>query len=250
MINTVLFDLDNTLALYDEMKFAQYYFPRLAARFADVLPTEKFAERLINSTLLVHQNDGSRTNLELFLQLFGDGLEISQAEVWKRFNAFYDEDFSWFKEIVVKPDRSAEVMHELLDMKLRLAVATNPVLPLNVQMKRLAWSGLAGIDFALVTSIENMNYCKPHLGFYRQVCQILGVRPEECLMVGDDPANDMVAAKIGMKTYLTQDSLNHVEKPLQVSKQVIGDTTEGIPPADFKGPIAGVPEAVRALLAN
>jgi FMN phosphatase YigB (HAD superfamily) len=250
MIKTVLFDLDNTLALYDEMKFAQYYFPRLAARFTDVLPTEKFAERLMNSTLLVHQNDGSRTNLELFLQLFGDGLNISHAEVWKRFNAFYDKDFSWFKEIVVKPDRSEEVMHELLDMKLRLAVATNPVLPLNVQMKRLDWSGLAGIDFALVTSIENMNYCKPNLGFYRQVCQILGVMPEECLMVGDDPANDMVAAKIGMKTYHTQDSLNHVDKPLQVSKQVIGDKTEGIPPADFKGPIAGVPEAVRALLAN
>jgi FMN phosphatase YigB (HAD superfamily) len=78
----------------------------------------------------------------------------------------------------------------------------------------------------------------------------LGVKPEECLMVGDDPANDMVAANIGMKTYQTVDSLKHVEKPLEISRQVIGDKTAGIPPADFKGPIAGVAEAARKLLSN
>jgi FMN phosphatase YigB (HAD superfamily) len=250
VIKTVLFDLDNTLLLYDEMKFAQYYFPKLTTRFSDLFPADKFADRLLTATLQVHQNEGSKTNLELFLDLFCDGLEVSRDAVWKRFSDFYEQDFDWFKDIVVIPDKSLEVMRELLGMKLRIAIATNPILPLHVQMKRLAWAGLAGIDFALVTNIENMNYCKPNLGFYKQVCQILGEKPEDCLMVGDDPANDMVAAKIGMKTYQTMDSLDQVEKPLQISKQVIGDKTEGIPPADFKGLLAGVPQAVASLLNN
>ena len=141
-------------------------------------------------------------------------------------------------------------MRELQQMKMRLAIATNPILPMNAQLKRLAWAGLEGIDFALVTNIENMNYCKPQLGFYKQVCGILGERPEDCLMVGDDPANDMVVARLGMKTYLTEDSRNRVDKPLQISKQVIGDKIEGIPPVDFSGPLSNVPEAVKSLLRN
>ncbi len=248
MIQAVLFDLDNTLILYDEMKFAAHYFPRITRRFEDLFPADEFGERLLKATLGTHQNDGSKTNKELFLDLFCAGLKNSRQEIWQRFDDFYENDFDWFGEIITAPAESLDVMRELQRMKIRVAIATNPILPLVAQLKRLAWAGLGSIDFALVTNIENMNYCKPNLGFYRQVCQILGERPEDCLMVGDDPANDMVSARIGMKTYQTEDSRKYVEKPLQLSKQVIGDKTEGIPPADFTGTLAGVPQAVESLL--
>jgi FMN phosphatase YigB (HAD superfamily) len=121
-------------------------------------------------------------------------------------------------------------------------------LPLNAQCKRLSWADVDGIELDLVTHINNMSYCKPKLGYYRQICELIHERPEDCLMVGDDPANDMVAANIGMKTYKTLDSLDRNDKPLELSKQVIGNDTEGIPPADFEGPLACVPEAVEKLL--
>jgi len=93
-----------------------------------------------------------------------------------------------------------------------------------------------------------MSYCKPQLGYFRQICQLINVQPGECLMVGDDPANDMVAAKTGMKTYQTTDSRSHSQRPLEVSKKVIGNNLEGIPPADFSGTLADVPRAVDSLL--
>jgi FMN phosphatase YigB (HAD superfamily) len=129
-------------------------------------------------------------------------------------------------------------------------VATNPIWPLAVQQKRLAWAGLGGIDVDLVTHIDNMSFCKPGLGYYLQVCQLIGVEPGECLMVGNDPANDMVAARIGMKTYQTTDSRAYSKKPLAISKSVIGNNLDGIPPADFSGPLADVPRAVDILLGS
>ena len=250
MLKAVLFDLDNTLIFYDEMKFAAMFFPGVAARFADLIPQDKFAERLMSATLTAHKNDGSMTNRELFVSEFVKGTDLTPGQVWQRFEQYYDHDFDSVKEIVTAPDNARQVFQSIQDRNLKLVIATNPILPLNAQRKRLSWAGLDGVSLALVTHIENMSYCKPQLGYYRQVCDLIGEKPENCLMVGDDPANDMVAAKIGMKTYKTVDSLSHSEKPLEFSKQVIGNNTAGIPPADFEGTLACVPEAVDRLFAQ
>jgi HAD superfamily hydrolase (TIGR01509 family) len=250
MLKAVLFDLDNTLIFYDEMKFANLFFPGVAARFADLIPQDKFAERLMVATLEAHKNDGSMTNRELFVSEFIKGTDLNPGQVWQRFEIYYDQDFDSIKDTVTAPDNARRVLQSIHDRNLKVVVATNPILPLNAQRKRLSWAGLDGVSLALVTHIENMSYCKPQLGYYRQVCQLIGEKPEDCLMVGDDPANDMVAALIGMKTYKTIDSLDHSEKPLELSKHVIGNITEGIPPADFEGPLGCVPEAVDCLLAQ
>ena len=248
MLKAVLFDLDNTLIFFDEMKFAGLFFPGLAARFADIMPAEEFGGQLLSATLEAHKNDGSMTNRELFVNTFIKGTNLSPDAVWKRFIQYYDEDFDAVKGTMTVPGNARDVLQAILDLQVKLVVATNPILPINAQRKRLSWAGLAGIPFSLVTHIDNMSYCKPHLGYYRQICGLIAERPEDCLMVGDDPANDMVAARIGMKTFRTVDSLEHSEKPLELSKQVIGDNTEGIPPADFEGPLSSVPGAVQDLL--
>jgi hypothetical protein len=58
----------------------------------------------------------------------------------------------------------------------------------------------------------------------------------------------MVAARAGMKTYQATDSRAYSQKPLTISKNVIGNDLDGIPPADFSGLLADVPQAVDALL--
>lgn len=248
MLKAVLFDLDNTLIFFDEMKFTSTFFPGVAARFADLLPRDRFAERLMTATLAAHKNDGSMTNRELFLREFIRGTALTPEQVWQRFEQYYDYDFDEVKETVTAPDNASQVLRTIQQRNIKLVVATNPILPLNAQRKRLSWAGLEGIPLALVTHIDNMSYCKPQLGYYRQVCDLIGERPEDCLMVGDDPANDMVAAILGMKTYQTVDSLSYSERPLEFSRRVIGDKTDGIPPADFEGPLDCVPDAVDALL--
>jgi FMN phosphatase YigB (HAD superfamily) len=249
MLKAVLFDLDNTLILFNEVKFVSAYFPLIAEKFADVLPAGRFAEKLLQATLELHKNDGSRINREAFIKAFCNDIPLSAEEIWRRFEKFYMDDFDTFKEMVAAPECAHNVFNHIREKGLKIVIATNPIWPLVAQMKRLSWVGLDEFEIALVTNIDNMTFCKPQLGYYREICSLIGEKPEDCLMVGDDPANDMVAAKIGMKTYLTVDSLDHAEKPLEFSKQVIGNNTEGIPPADFEGPLACAVEAIDTLLA-
>lgn len=248
MLKAVLFDLDNTLILFNEEKFVTAYFPLIAGKFSDVLPADRFAEKLLHATLELHKNDGSRINREAFIQAFCNDIPLSADEIWNRFDDFYMNDLDDFQKMVVKTESTHNVFNYARERGLKIVIATNPIWPLVAQMKRLSWVGLDEFEIALVTHIDNMAFCKPQLGYYRQICSLIDEKPEDCLMVGNDPANDMVAAKIGMKTYLTVDSLDHVEKPLAYSKQVIGNNTEGIPPADFEGPLACTVEAIDSLL--
>ena len=248
MLKAVLFDLDNTLILFEEVSFLSGYYPVLAARFDGIFPDGQFAERLMKATVVLRDNDGSKINRELFLGVFCEGLSASRDEVWMRFEQFFSLDFDMFRDAVTATPGAEEAFRHAKDRGLKIVVATNPIWPLVVQKKRLAWAGLGGIDVDLITHIDNMSYCKPQLGYFTQICRLINVKPEECLMVGDDPANDMVAARAGMKTYQATDSRAYSHKPLAISKNVIGNNLNGIPAPDFRGPLADVPEAVNSLL--
>ena len=50
MLNAVLFDLDNTLVLFDETAFYGRYFGKLADFFADLLPPPQMQERVLRAT--------------------------------------------------------------------------------------------------------------------------------------------------------------------------------------------------------
>ena len=57
-------------------------------------------------------------------------------------------------------------------------------------------------DFEIFTTYENYHFCKPNLNYYKEVVEKLGVKPEECLMVGNDVGEDMVTEELGMKVFL------------------------------------------------
>ena len=62
-------------------------------------------------------------------------------------------------------------------------------------------------DFEFFTTYENSKYCKPNLCYYKELLKQLDVKPEECLMVGNDVGDDMVAEDLGMKVFLLTDCL-------------------------------------------
>lgn len=135
-------------------------------------------------------------------------------------------------------------MDKIARTGLRLVLATNPIFPLNVQMKRLAWAGLEHLPFNLVTHIENMSFCKPRIEYYLEICQKIKEPPEACLMVGNDPVNDMVAAHTGMKTYLTDDSKGAVMIRVDAGEDLHRLQLADIPEPDFKGPLSEVPGVI------
>ena len=98
------------------------------------------------------------------------------------------------------------------EMGLRVALATNPIFSAVATESRIRWAGLEPKDFELYTTYENIGFCKPNPDYYREIAKRLGVQPEECLMVGNDVAEDMVAKEIGMQVFLLTDCLINKER--------------------------------------
>ena len=75
------------------------------------------------------------------------------------------------------------------------------------QKARITWAGADPNDFELITSYENSVYCKPNPEYYTDIAKKLGVVPEECLMIGNDVDEDMIAEQVGMSVFLLTDNM-------------------------------------------
>ena len=72
---------------------------------------------------------------------------------------------------------------------------------------RIRWAGLTPEDFELITTYENIGCCKPNPAYYQEILRRLGAEPGDCLMVGNDTGEDMIAETLGIKTFLLTDCL-------------------------------------------
>ena len=75
--------------------------------------------------------------------------------------------------------------------------------PYTAQKERISWIGLSEEDFDYITSYENSHYTKPNPNYYIEICNKLGINADECLMIGNDISEDMIASsKAGIKGLL------------------------------------------------
>ncbi|MFC2158371.1 HAD family hydrolase [Acidobacteriota bacterium] len=247
-LEVILFDLDNTLILFDESRYFRLYVELTARIFSDLIPMDEFHSKLMNSTQSLIENMGRKTNEEFFKEVFQKEFGDKRDAIWSRFQDFYSGPFDELREIVSVPPGIPAAVLKLKKMGKKIVAASNPFLPLDIQVKRLNWAGLKSEDFDLITHLGNMSYCKPQLEYYRQICDLMEASPEECLMAGNDPVNDMIAKKAGMLTYLTTDSEDVDGSGLVMSRKIRSLTSDEICEPGFKGPVSKVPEVVEALL--
>jgi putative hydrolase of the HAD superfamily len=60
--------------------------------------------------------------------------------------------------------------------------------------------------FARIVDVRDVGYeSKPQPEAYQRVCELLGAKPEECLLVEDNARNLIAARELGMVTVLVQD---------------------------------------------
>ncbi len=207
-ITTVLFDLDGTLLPMDQDVFVKTYFGLLAKRLAPLgyEPTQ-LVKAIWAGTSAMIKNTGEKTNEEVFWDDFASRYGDEARKHLPEFEAFYREDFDKVKEVCGFNLQARKVIDFLKQKGIRIALATNPIFPAIATQKRISWAGLAPEDFELYTTYENSNYCKPNLEYYKDILKKLGVDPKECLMVGNDVGDDMVAQKLGMQVFLLTDCL-------------------------------------------
>lgn len=207
-ITTVLFDLDGTLLPMDLEVFVKDYLGRIAAKLAPHgYDPKQLVDTIWRGTGAMVMNDGSKSNEEAFWALavgvHGDKI-VKDKHLFDR---FYEEDFDKIKAVCGYHPAAAQIVHRLKERGFRVVLATNPIFPARATQWRIQWAGLTPEDFALYTTYENSRYCKPNLNYYRDILQQLSVKPEECLMVGNDVGEDMVARELGMQVFLLTDCL-------------------------------------------
>lgn len=207
-MKTVLFDLDGTLLPMDQDAFVAALVSDLAEELCRLGHPRELAERALAAAIpATLKNDGRATNREVFYHTLSGVLGSRPFAEEEPLRAYYTGRFS---ELVFPHRKSADV-RRALDLVHECGggavLATSPFFPREAVGVRMAWAGLAPEDFIAVTSYERFSYCKPSLGYYRELLEMLSLRPEDCLMVGNDAREDMVAAELGMDVFLLTDCL-------------------------------------------
>ena len=207
-ITTVLLDLDGTLLPMDNDAFTKGYFKLLAKKLAPLgYEAGKMVDVIWAGTACMVKNDGSRSNEEAFWEKFAQ--EYGEERLADRpvFDEFYAVEFQQAQAMCGYDPLAVETIRFCQAHGLSVALATNPIFPGHATESRIRWAGLEPSDFVLYTTYENSTYCKPNPAYYQDLCKRLGVSPQECLMVGNDVGEDMIAETIGMQVFLLTDNL-------------------------------------------
>lgn len=207
-IKVVLFDLDGTLLPMDQETFAKAYMGSLAKSLSvHGYEPNKLVQTIWAGTAAMIKNDGEKRNEEVFWVKAKEcyGKDLRQDE--KYFDAFYQTEFDAVKNACGYTPKAAALIKTVKEKGFRTVLATNPIFPAIATRKRIVWAGLSVDDFELVTSYENSFHCKPNVAYYEDILREIGVKGEECLMVGNDVNEDMVAANLGMRVFLLTDCM-------------------------------------------
>ena len=202
-IQTVLFDLDGTLLPMDQNVFVKSYLGRIAKAMAlHGYDPDKLVKAIWSGTDAMVRNDGSRLNEAVFWDTFAGFFGTPTPQELALFDAFYREGFPAVQESCGFTPRAREVLDKVKALGLQAVLATNPIFPAAATHQRVQWAGLQTSDFLHITTYENASFCKPNPDYYREILHKLGLAPEECLMVGNDATEDMVAETLGMQVFL------------------------------------------------
>lgn len=208
MINTILFDLDGTLLPMDQEIFIKAYLDGMCRKMAHHgYDPELLAKTVWKGTGAMVMNNGAKTNEAVFWDCFCTVFGTQALEHMPLFDEFYSREFQMVKEACDFDERTAKCIHEIKDMGYQLILATNPLFPAIATQSRVRWAGLQPEDFALITAYENSRHCKPNPEYYRDILETMNLKAEECVMVGNDVTEDMIAGTLGMKTFLMTDCL-------------------------------------------
>lgn len=225
-IKAILFDLDGTLLPLDQDLFMKYYFGGLAGKLVPLgYDKDTLVPNVWAGTKAMVLNDGTKTNEEAFWDTFC-GLAGKDCRIdMPVFDSFYRHEFSAAKNACQPTPAAKELIDFIKEKDKRLILATNPLFPFVATENRTHWAGLSTDDFELITTYENCHYCKPNPKYYVEIMEKTGLKPEECLMVGNNAEEDMIAETLGMKVFLLTDCLIN-EKNADISNYPQGGFKE------------------------
>lgn len=208
MFKALLFDLDGTLLPNDFNLFIRQYFQLLAEKTSHLVEPKKLISQMLLALKAMEENqDAGKTGQEVFSKNFFPHLEVEEEKLFNAFMHFYEDDFPQLKAYTKNNERVFSLMEKAFAKGLDIIIATKPVFPFIAVKERLFWAGVDKFPYKLITSYENMHFCKPNPRYYQEILELINHQAEDCLMIGNDVQEDLTAQKIGIKTFLVEDCL-------------------------------------------
>lgn len=242
-VKTILFDLDGTLLPMDQELFVKSYLKRLAAALAPHgYDPDALVKSIWEGTGAMVQNNGSQLNMQVFWDSFAARFGEKARNDEPLFEEFYRTGFPAVQESCGFAPQAKEVLDRVKSLGLKVVLATNPIFPAIATHQRVQWAGLKTEDFIHITTYENASFCKPNPAYYAEILEKLGLQAEECLMVGNDVVEDMVAETLGMQVFLLTPCIIN-KKDADISRYPHGDFNDLLAFLDNLDPVTFSPAA-------
>ena len=207
MYKALLFDLDGTLLPMDIDVFTKAYFHGIICKFPHLRPDQLIDGILHGTASMVKSCDRNSTNREVFWRDFSARLGSPATIMEPVLSEFYEREFSSLRLVTMANPLARPLMESLFRAGFLVAIATNPIFPERAIRERLRWLEIDDLPYDLVTDYETMHFCKPNPEYYAEVLELLRVAPGDCLMIGNDVEEDLVAGNLGIRTFLVEDCL-------------------------------------------
>ena len=200
---TLLFDLDDTLLDTNLDAFMPAYFQALSQHLVKYSAPATMLRALIAGVNLMNESeDPTRTLEEIFDADFYAQLGFAKQDLIHILEEFYDDVFPILAQHTRQRPDSVPLINWAGSRGYRVAIATDPLFPRKATYHRLRWAGFDPEQFELVSTFEHFHFTKTHPTYYAEVLGRMGWPEGPVLMVGNDPARDLIPAhRLGLKTF-------------------------------------------------
>ena len=197
--------MDGTLLPMDQDIFVREYFGAISKKMSAFgYEPKALVDAIWKGTAAMVKNNGENSNFDVFWavmkKIFGERV----TDDIKKFDAFYQNEFLGLKKVCGYDKLVGEVVKKLKAAGKKVVLASNPIFPMVGQKNRVRFAGVDPDMFDYVTAYENSHYCKPNTDYYREIFEMIGVQAEDCLMVGNDVQEDMIARTLGADVFLIE----------------------------------------------
>lgn len=208
MLKAVIFDVDGTLL--DTERIYMQAWKDAAAELGYVITDE-----LLRKTRAINVTDAAR----IFEEAIGNGFSYQKTRAYRVRIA---EEIIKRESPILKTGVS-ELLAFLKEKGIRLSVASST--HLKGTREHLAESGILE-PFEVVVGGDMVTKGKPNPDIFLKAAELLGLKPEECIVVEDSPAGIRAACAAGMKAVLVPDQAAITQEIIDMSDTVLESLLE------------------------
>lgn len=203
-IKAVFFDLDGTLLPLIEDEFIYVYFSLLSQKMVSLgYEKETFKKVMIEGIKRMYQNDGTKTNEEVFWNVFENFYGSEKLSDKKYLDEFYNNEFKEIKKCCKENPYARKIIDFCHNQGIRVFLTTNPFFPKIATLTRMGFVNLKENDFEYITTYENSSYVKPNPNYFKEVLNKFALKPDEVILFGNNTLEDgECSLAVGIKCYM------------------------------------------------